>query len=188
MQTGWKAIRGEASQIAQQGSIFLKLSAKGDWVKCIFLGDPIEYKTHWVDNTSVPCTGDGCALCADKERSAVSSRVMANVYDMDNKTVRVLCGSKAMIQALGDAANDYDMTAWVFKVVRVDIGKKTAFEVKVLQPLPPEKYKELITDNVLHDLATLAAPRGSSSMDADLDRAYARSSEVVQSDDDGMPF
>lgn len=106
-----KSFKGlSKKRMKQKGSVGVSLWLKaGAIVPVQFLTDPedmLEYDQHiWQVGKTwnfVPCSGDGCPLCEDDDDdiSGTSYGFACNVYNLKDKKVQVLTGSKTLAQLI----------------------------------------------------------------------------------------
>ena len=140
---------------SESAGTFLKIKP-GESIVGIFRGEPHDYRTHWVNNRSQECTGDGCDNCGQGVKSAFKFRINFMVKEGNAYVAKIWEQGARVYNSLKALSADYNLEETVVKISRQGSGKDDT--VYSVLPLPPPKgslSKEALSaikDVKLHDL------------------------------------
>lgn len=136
------------------GGKFKRLQNDKEQMAVAVCGDPYGIETHWLTSTQdyAPCTGAGCEHC--KEGTKKSSRVMLNVYVLEESAMKIFECSGKTFETVCDLRDNMDLTKWALLVTRHGAAKstKTRYTVLPKRELTAEE-RATIAKTPLHDLA-----------------------------------
>jgi hypothetical protein len=101
-----------ADRHANQGDKYIRLKADGDKVVGVFCGEPHAREVHWTGDKYVECTGNGCTLCADKEKKSL--KVLINFFVPDEDKMKIFEGSASWFRTLLEVREKYGLEDYLF--------------------------------------------------------------------------
>lgn len=122
------------------GKSFLKLKA-GDAIRGVFRGEPYQFRTHWVENRGVVCTGrDKCALCKAGEKSSFRFRINFITQENGAYVAKVFEQGATVYDSMKAIhEGDYDLSSYIMKITRNGSDKETTYS---LIPVPNGKLSK----------------------------------------------
>lgn len=115
-----------------KSNLFVQLK-NGDKINGVFRGDPRVFKSHWVNRTSLECSGDSCEVChEDKPKFRFQLNIVTKVDGV--YMAKIFEGSfQTYIDLKGLHETGYNLEETAVTVSR--IGEKTETRYSIL-PMP----------------------------------------------------
>lgn len=137
----------KADSGAMDSKNYLRLKDK-DSVKGLFVGEPYEFRKHWVGNKTAACSEDTlCAHCAAGLKSSFGFRVNFLIKENETYVSKVFEQSWTTYEAMRNLNQEYDLEKHLVKISRSGSGPTdTAYSII---PVPnglvtPELAKKLM--------------------------------------------
>lgn len=120
---------------------FLKLN-DGDSVTGVFVGDPCEFRQHFVDGKSEVCDGNDCVHCQNGQKSSFRFRV--NFIDVKDFAVYIFEQGKTTYQSLENLDGAIaPLEKTLIKITRTGTALSTRYILLGLGVVPPEVQAKL---------------------------------------------
>jgi hypothetical protein len=148
---------------SEEGKDFLRIKESGASVRGIFVGEPFDFRMHWIKNgntnKSVSCGGEGCFHCLGGNRSVFRFRMNFIVKSEDGYQCKVFEQSLKTYESLRSLNKDYPLESTLVKITRNGMGKDTYYSIIPVpgNPVSENSWKK-IQSMKLFDLSKMDEP------------------------------
>jgi hypothetical protein len=115
-----------------------------------WFGGPLALEQHWTTTGSVPCPGEGCALC--RKGLPIKARVRINYFDLTDNVMRIWEGGPPFLRDLKVLKKKFSFADMSFEITRTGTGKNTKYLILPDKPLTAEQ-KARIAKALPHNLS-----------------------------------
>lgn len=154
------------------GKNFLRLKS-GESVRGVFIGEPHEFKQHWINKKGVLCKGEGCELCKEGPKSKFRFRINLIINENGAYVSKIFEQGYTVYDALRSLNEEWPLEDHLVKITRNGSGTDTSYAVvPQAQGKLSEERKKQIQDVKLHDLEGLKASEPELENDANEDIGF----------------